>query len=63
MAYDFNKLETKASLLKSAGRHGDALRIYLFMADGDSRSMPAKLSGDRFDNALLKLRVRTTEVH
>lgn len=35
MAYDFNKLERTAASLKDAGRHHDALRIYLFMANGD----------------------------
>lgn len=35
MVYDFNKLERTAVSLKDAGRHHDALRIYLFMADGD----------------------------
>jgi tetratricopeptide (TPR) repeat protein len=35
MLYDFNKLEMAAASLKEAGRHRDALRIYLFMADGD----------------------------
>ena len=34
--YDFNVLETTAASLKAAGRHRDALRLYLFMADGDS---------------------------
>ena len=35
MTYDFNKLETTASSLKDDGRYRDALRIYLWMADGD----------------------------
>lgn len=35
MAYNFNELERTAASLKDAGRHHDALRIYLFMADGD----------------------------
>lgn len=35
MTLDFNKLERAASSLISAGRVKDALRIYLFMADGD----------------------------
>jgi hypothetical protein len=34
-AYDFDKLEVAAASLMSEGRYGDALRIYLFMADGD----------------------------
>ncbi|MGZ8285409.1 MAG: hypothetical protein ACXW27_17000 [Allosphingosinicella sp.] len=35
MRYDFNRLESAAASLIEAGRHRDALRIYLFMADGD----------------------------
>lgn len=35
MDYDFNLLESSAKAHKDAGRYGDALRIYLFMADGD----------------------------
>jgi len=35
VGYDFNKLETTAASLKGEGRHRNALRIYLFMADGD----------------------------
>lgn len=35
MQYDFNALERRASDLIQAGRSGDAIRIYLFMADGD----------------------------
>ena len=35
MAHDFNKLERAAASLKEGGRFDDALRIYLFMADGD----------------------------
>lgn len=36
MAYDFNKLEMRALELAEAGSINDALRIYLWMADGDS---------------------------
>ena len=36
MTYDFNKLEAAATSLKDEGRYGDALRIYLWMADGDT---------------------------
>ena len=36
MAYDFNDLEITAVSLKAVGRYRDALRIYLFMADGDA---------------------------
>ena len=35
MAYDFNKLERAAATLKDEGRFRDALRVYLWMADGD----------------------------
>jgi tetratricopeptide (TPR) repeat protein len=35
MAYDFNKLEMRALELVEAGSIKDALRIYLWMADGD----------------------------
>ena len=33
---DFNKLEKRAAVLRDQGRYSDALRIYLFMADGDT---------------------------
>jgi len=36
MKYNFNVLEEKAKALTSVGRYKDALRIYLFMADGDA---------------------------
>lgn len=35
MRYDFNALERHAQSLLERGRPGDAVRIYLFMADGD----------------------------
>ncbi|MGC1779743.1 MAG: hypothetical protein WBB34_17550 [Xanthobacteraceae bacterium] len=35
MRYDFNVLERRAQELLHANRPGDALKIYLFMADGD----------------------------
>lgn len=35
MKYDFNRLEEKANSLSSSGRPHDAIKIYLFMADGD----------------------------
>ena len=35
MKYDFNLLERRAAELIGAGRVGDAIRIYLFMSDGD----------------------------
>lgn len=33
--YDFTQLEMAAASAKNEGRYQDALRIYLFMADGD----------------------------
>ena len=35
MRYDFNVLEKRADELIAAGRARDAIRIYLFMSDGD----------------------------
>ena len=35
MRYDFNVLERRAEELLAAGRARDAIRIYMFMADGD----------------------------
>ena len=35
MRYDFNVLEKRANELIDSGRSRDAIRIYLFMADGD----------------------------
>lgn len=35
MRYDFNVLERRASELIREGRANDAIRIYLFMSDGD----------------------------
>jgi hypothetical protein len=46
MTTDFNELEVIAAALKDAGRHGDALRVYLFMADGD-QSLDAGYLGER----------------
>ena len=36
MAYDFNVLEQSAAKLMEMGRHADAVKIFLFMSDGDS---------------------------
>ena len=44
--YDFNKLEVLASTLLKDSRVSDALRIYLFMADGDP-SLDAGYLGTR----------------
>jgi tetratricopeptide (TPR) repeat protein len=35
MKYDFNKLEEKAKNLLESGLPREAIKIYLFMADGD----------------------------
>jgi tetratricopeptide (TPR) repeat protein len=35
MRYDFNVLERRAQELIDSGRYNDAIKIYLFMADGD----------------------------
>ena len=40
MKYDFNVLEKRARELINANRPSDAIKIYLFMADGD-RSLDA----------------------
>lgn len=36
MKHDFNELERAANNHFTTGRPGDALKIYLFMADGDT---------------------------
>ena len=36
MSYNFNKLEESALRLSNEGRYADALKIYLYMADGDN---------------------------
>jgi hypothetical protein len=46
VTYDFNKLEMTAASLTGEGRHHDALRIYLFMADGD-QSLDGGYLGER----------------
>jgi len=35
MMYDFNIFEQKAAQLIDSDRHADAIKLYLFMADGD----------------------------
>jgi hypothetical protein len=35
MRYDFNVLEKRAQELIDSGRSSEAIKIYLFMADGD----------------------------
>jgi tetratricopeptide (TPR) repeat protein len=46
MKYDFNILERRADELIDSGRNKDAIRIYLFMADGDP-SLDAGYLGKR----------------
>jgi hypothetical protein len=46
MRYDFNVLERRATELIDAGRPQDAIKIYLFMADGDP-SLDAGYLGKR----------------
>jgi tetratricopeptide (TPR) repeat protein len=46
MRYDFNVLERRAQELIDCGRSRDAIRIYLFMADGDP-SLDAGYLGKR----------------
>ena len=36
MRYNFNVLEREAKQLTQSGRYSDAIKIYLFMADGDT---------------------------
>ncbi len=44
--YDFNKLERTATKLMEAGRVSDAIKVYLFMSDGDP-SLDAGYLGER----------------
>jgi tetratricopeptide (TPR) repeat protein len=46
MRYDFNVLKKKAEELMNTGRQADALKIYLFMADGD-QSLDAGYLGEK----------------
>jgi tetratricopeptide (TPR) repeat protein len=46
MGYDFNILERSAKTLISSGRVNDALKIYLYMADGD-QSLDGGYLGER----------------
>ena len=54
MAYDFNKLERTAASLKDGGHWQEALRIYLFMADGD-QSLDGGYLGERIGECYEKL--------
>lgn len=46
MSYDFNALERIADKLIASGRYPDAIKIYLFMADGDT-SLDGGYLGER----------------
>jgi hypothetical protein len=46
MPFDFNVLEQRAQELIDTGRARDAIRIYLFMADGDA-SLDGGYLGER----------------
>jgi tetratricopeptide (TPR) repeat protein len=46
MRYDFNVLEKRANELIAAGKPGEAIKIYLFMGDGDP-SLDAGYLGKR----------------
>lgn len=44
--HDFNHLERRAKYLMATGKSADAIKIYLFMADGD-QSLDAGYLGER----------------
>ncbi|ACM35782.1 hypothetical protein BBK91_011110 [Agrobacterium vitis] len=46
VVYNFNQLERRAKDLIKAGRSADAIKIYLFMADGD-QSLDGGYLGER----------------
>lgn len=52
--YDFNDLERAAKYLVEGGRVGDAIKIYLFMADGDP-SLDAGYLGERLGSCYEQL--------
>ncbi|MGE5271035.1 MAG: hypothetical protein ACM3JG_15340 [Thiohalocapsa sp.] len=54
MRYDFNVLERRAQELVAAARPQDAIRIYLFMADGDP-SLDAGYLGKRLGECYERL--------
>ena len=54
MKYDFNVLENKAKEFMGAGRYGDAIRIYFFMADGDP-SLDAGYLGEKIGQCYEKM--------
>lgn len=52
--YDFNQLERVATELINSGRVADALKIYLFMADGD-QSLDAGYLGEKLGHCYEQL--------
>lgn len=52
--YDFNHLERKAKDLIATGKAADAVKIYLFMADGD-QSLDAGYLGERLAECYEKI--------
>lgn len=52
--HDFNHLERRAKELIAGGRIADAIKIYLFMADGDP-SLDAGYLGERLGTCYEKL--------
>lgn len=52
--YDFNRLERQAKDLIATGKAADAIKIYLFMADGD-QSLDAGYLGERLGECYEKI--------
>ena len=52
--YDFNYLERQAKDLIASGKAADAIKIYLFMADGD-QSLDAGYLGERLGECYEKI--------
>ncbi|UWU12780.1 hypothetical protein N2599_11395 [Rhizobium sullae] len=52
--YDFNHLEGRATKLVEAGEIADAIKIYLFTADGD-KSLDAGYLGEKLGDCYEKL--------
>jgi tetratricopeptide (TPR) repeat protein len=52
--YDFNYLERQAKDLIASGKAADAIKIYLFMADGD-QSLGAGYLGERLGECYEKI--------
>jgi tetratricopeptide (TPR) repeat protein len=52
--HDFNRLERQAKDLMASGKAADAIKIYLFMADGD-QSLDAGYLGERLGECYEKI--------